>query len=438
MKILLITPEDNLYNSDINSIELEKYYLKLEVNDDIDKRLNEKVKILDEKEFDVIFIKESLGPNYLDFTGIRLAWYLRLNSQKHKNKPIVILSNFDGVLIRKLSFLGSILFAQGVYLENEITEKTFLPLQDYENFFNALYIPLPKEYNSNHDLANDWAMYVWSKSFDVNLNDLFEKFENELYFHYLKAKYALHIKKEKLRFKNENLKILAIDDNIVWGKIYQKLNVDFYHINNCKFEKIDIENYDLLILDLRLIKEDYYTKIPKCSLKLVKKFVKINPAVWIIIFSSSKNAEIIQEYKNYPNVIAYIKKNHPEDKETDILPSIEQFNSAFEFVRENKYLKEIWQLKIKIENTLNEIEIIDEEKINELKISNELVFSLLSCQSNKKFEYAMLAIYKMLEIIKDYFVKEEKYEYRKKELYVFNEKIDYQIKRVLEIPCQSR
>ncbi|MEO1927373.1 MAG: hypothetical protein ABGX26_01615, partial [Nautiliaceae bacterium] len=354
MKTLLVIPNNkkDFYNTEKFN---DTYYISLKFEDNFEKELQKRIKELDKKEFDVIFIKESLGPTCLDFTGIKLAWYIRLLSNKHKFKPIIILSNFDAVLIKKITFLGDILFTQGVYLIDEFIEGRFTPLKDYKNFINLVKIPLPLEYNSNHDLSNDWALYVWAKNFDVKMDKLFKKFEEKFYFQYLKAKYELEVKKQKVELKNQNLKILAIDDKKEWGEIYKKVEIEFYNIQDCKFNENIIEDYDMIILDLRLRKKDYKKeqKIQNYySYKLVERFLQTNPAVWIVIFSSSKNAEIIQEFKKFPNVIDYIKKNHPEDKENNILDSINKFNKAFAWVKENKYLKEIWQIKREIEDIL--------------------------------------------------------------------------------------
>lgn len=432
MKTLLV-----INNEKEKFYKLEKfdeiYYFNLKFTDNFEKEVQRRIKELDNKKFDIIYIKDSLGPTYLDFSGLKFAWYIRLFSKNHKFKPIVILSNLDATIIKKLTFLGDILFTQGVYLTNDFIEGEFISLKEYKNFINLVKVPLPNEYNSNHDLSNDWALYVWAKNFNVNLNKLFKKFEEKFYFQYLKAKYELQVNKEILQLKNQNLKILAIDDKEEWGKIYTKVGIDFYHIQNCEFNEKEIENYDMIILDLRLRKDDYKKEQNinnYCSYSLVEKFLKVNPAIWIIIFSSSKNAELIQEYKKFPNVISYIKKNHPEDNENNLLESIKKFNETFEWIRENKYLKEIWQIKRKIEKILNEINI-NKEITNELKITNELVFYNLTCHENqKKFEYAMLSIYKMLEIIKDYFTYEEK-----KEIFIKStkEKIDFQIHKNLNI-----
>ena len=415
----------------------EIYYFNLKITDNFEKEFQKRIKELDNKEFDIIYIIDSLGPTYLDFSGLKLAWYIRFFSKNHKFKPIVILSNLDAVLIKKLTFLGDILFTQGVYLRENFIEENFVPLKDYKNFINLVKVPLPHEYNSNHDLSNDWALYVWAKNFNVNLDKVFKKFEEKFYFQYLKVKYDLQIQKQNFQLKNQNLKVLAIDDKEEWRKIYTKIGIDFYHIQNCEFSIKELENYDMIILDLRLRKEDYEKKqriSNYCSYSLVEKFLEINPAIWVVIFSSSKNAELIQEYRKFPNVISYIKKNHPEDNENNILESIKKFNELFEWVKEHKYLKEIWQIKRKIEKILNKTNI-DKETINELKIANELVFYNLTCHENKKkFEYAMLSIYKMLEIIKDYFIEEDK---GKKEIYFKSkrkkEKINFQINNNLKI-----
>lgn len=265
---------------DLNSSDLDRYIS------------NEIIPQVKDKEFDIIYIKDALSENYIDFYGLVLAYHIRLSNELKNKKlvPIVILSEINSHTINKITSLGNILFTKNVFIsENALsTVEKFdhlipvkLTIEQYKKtFLNKVEIEAPKDYLSHHSITNEWAIYQWSHLLGVDTEAIQSnrnKINSMLYFKYLVNKYNLTARDEiPSEIKLRTGKILLIDDKCEegWhdvlsgfmGKYYsdvefESLGRDFKDIKEIKRikeqvkNKIETFNPDIVLLDLRLMEE---------------------------------------------------------------------------------------------------------------------------------------------------------------------------------------
>ncbi len=393
-------------------------------------------------ECDVIYIKDSLSENYLELYGLRLAYHIRLSMELREKRfvPIVILSNLDGYLLNKISPMAKILFTKNIFIiPNKIKsikalkEKPLHTLSEdeYENDFLEHIELEPPEDSTNHSIANEWAIYRWADFLNINDSEAIRAnnidISSKLYFKYLLAKNPLP-KQKGLRFvprsPNTSGKILYIDDqwSLGWQDIFKKYFSNTKDITFKTIKDIDKDtqyntlegltktyissyNPDLILLDMRLVHDDIEEQSPKniSGIKLLKMIKEeINPGIQVAMLTASGKSLILNEANKY-NIVGYIKKEHPEDKS---LESKETFKALKSFVNEGldkKYLKQIWQLQ----NEILSLNIFENTVYTSMQIEIKSVFEILDSDMKRKYTYAMLAIYKCIEIINDSFISEK-------------------------------
>lgn len=385
------------------------------------------------KELDVIIIKDSLSKNYLEFYGLLLAHHIRLSdNKKEKYLPIVIISDLNIYQLSKLTPLAKICYTEGVYLVNnelkkidDILKKDLKGLDDNsfnDSFLNLITIEPPSNYDSRHSIANEWSIYKWADFLKITIDEVEKNISSMLYFKYLKA---LNIREEPLKRKiqiqpkkpRENGKILFIDDEWKkgWGVIFKKyfennknfsvLEEDYKDKNQEEIIKIIIETInkdelpDIVILDLRLNDIDFTFNDEKdlkkiTGMQLIEKIHKINKGIQIILWTASGDSNILN-HANSLNILGYIKKGYPGDRTANVNDTIKQFAYLINEGLEKSYLKEIYAT----EESILKLEI--SEKI---EVEVKSVFEILNTDMDNRFIYAMFAIYKILEIIKDKYI----------------------------------
>lgn len=410
------------------------------------------LKDLDTKEFDIIYIKDSLTINYLDFIGIELAYHIRF-TQKFKYIPIVILSDLDGFTLSKLTAKAQILLTKNTFLNQ--APKSF-PMFDDTNykaeFLDKITIERPKDTSGDHDIANQWAIYRWAEFLKVENSDVIkinkDKISSLLYFKYLLAlnptidtyietsevdkiisqapvrKGGLKIVK---KVEKQLQKILYIDDEFAkgWEDIF-KTFFEKKHKQKFQFSTIqeinkdttydELENYmidyikkdipDLVILDIRLIKVDHVEQNEKnlSGIKLLKYIKeKINSGIQVILLTASGKSKILNEANKY-DILGYIKKEHPHDTTINTKDTFDKLKELLDEGLENKYLKDIW-------NTQQEIlklDIFKYDNYNEIKLEILSIFEVLNSQMKNKFTYSMFAIFKVLESLVKFYIEEKR------------------------------
>jgi len=443
------TPLVNLLNKELKTILFSPTVDELN-NSDIDTFISTKIiPKVNELNFDIIYIKDTLSDNYIDFYGLLVAYHIRLSSNILNNDrhlvPIVILSDIDSYTINKLTPLGKILFTKNIFISHNNTNiiELFnnialqkLSINGYINgFLKQIDIKPPKDYLSHHSITNEWAIYQWSQLLGVKEPATIKnenKISSMLYFKYLENKYNLNKKTERPdKIKTGNSKVLLIDDKCAdgWEDVIIKFMQKFY--NNIRFEAIgkeykDIDNIDyikkqvtnkiedfdpdIILLDLRLLEnidsnEDTISNIS--GIKILEYIKKQYPSIQIIIFSASTDSLIMDALYKI-GILGYIKKDSPTNKYlASKSSSITKLDVLIKQAIEKKYLKNIWNTQNEILKT-NFLTNSKESEIFTLRDNVSTVFEILNSNISNPFKYAMLAIFKCIELLCDYYI-EDKY-----------------------------
>ena len=401
---------------------------------------------LQKKDFNILFIKDNLSDNYLELYGITLAYHIRLSAELENKRhvPIVIISDIDGYILNKLTPMANILFTKNTFVaRNEISsydyfKKVFEQIKPFidlkKEFLDLIHIEPPKDYLSHHDISNEWSIYRWAEFLKVDTNATKAnkaKIENMLYFKYLKEKYPIP-KKNRLSLVPKSPlsqgNILYIDDEWEkgWADIFKKyfsksenikLTIPKFQYKDASYslieemirEQLNNSLFDLILLDLRLTKEDHEQQNENefSGIKLLSFIKSFNPGIQVVILTASEKSKILNKANEY-NILGYIKKESPKD---DITYSKEVFKKLTVYVDnglEKRYLKDIWN----IQQNILKLEILNQERFNQIKIEIESIFEILQSDMNNKFIYSMLSIFKTIEILISFYI-EERFEDKK-------------------------
>ena len=428
---LLIYKEETLLNKKIENTEefsIETFDFG---NSDLDTYISQIfLPKLQKKEFNILFIKDNLSDNYLELYGIILAYHIRLSDELGNKRfvPIVIISDIDGYILNKLTPMANILFTKNTFVaRNEISsydyfEKVFEQIKPFidfkKEFLDLIHIDPPQDYLSHHDISNEWSIYRWAEFLKVDTDATKAnkaKIENMLYFKYLKEKYPIPKKNglslvPKTPLSQGN--ILYIDDEWEkgWADIFKKyfsksenikLTIPEFQYKDASYslieemikEQLNNSSFDLILLDLRLTKEDHEQQNENefSGIKLLSFIKSFNPGIQVVLLTASEKSKILNKANEY-NILGYIKKESPRD---DIAYSKEAFKKLTVYVDnglEKKYLKDIWN----IQQNILKLEILNQEEYDSIKIEIESIFEILQSDMNNKFIYSMLSIFNII------------------------------------------
>jgi len=399
---------------------------------------------IQDKEIDILFIKDSLSKNYLDFLGLRLAYHIRLSEELGDKRfiPIVILSDLDGYNLNKFTSLARVLFTKNIFIgENtphtiEFYKDNLIINEDLknnfrENFLDMIEVEAPKDYLSSHSIANEWSIYRWGKYLDIPNEDIENNISSMLYFKYLMNNYPIE---EADVFTPEppaqTGKVLYIDDELRkgWKEIFEHL----FSIDTITFECLDEEykykeaheiiefvkakileyDPDTVILDLRLHYDDFKEGVTTDNLTGVKvlKFIKeeINRGIQCVALTASQDSLILEKLYEY-DIVGYVKKEHPNNYKIDTKENINKVVSLVDKGLENKYLKDIWTIQEEIK-ALQGFTITDEaDLVSELFTNSQFVFDILNGKAENKMSMAVLTIYKCFEVIVKIYINNNKF-----------------------------
>lgn len=410
-------------------------------------------------EFDVILIKDKLSENYIDFFGLILAYHIRLSREFLKEKSmstIIILSDIDILSINKITLLGRVFFTKNIFIaanKKETLQLNHMELiqnlneQEYQNKFLNLIEIEPPEDSDNHSIANEWAIYQWSKLLGITSDLIVKKMSkvtNSLYFKYLKSKYSLQDKSKNDAIKLQKFtgKVLLVDDKWAdgWKEVIEAFVSKHYDnvicdtlqwtekditINDLKSlvsEKIKSCDPDIILFDLRLLhNEENTAQISKISGIQILKYLReeckdsINQGIQIIIFSASGDSLIVEEAWKY-RTLGYVKKDSPVNKYVATKGSFSKLDQLIKEGIKRKYLKETWEIQrsiLLLPIIINAELSLEEEhnKIYEIKNNVNYVFEILNSNLPQPSLYAMYAIFKSLELIIDMYIYEDKKEF---------------------------
>jgi CheY-like chemotaxis protein len=313
-----------------------------------------------------------------------------------------------------------------------------------DKFLNKIKVQQPKDYLTHHSIANEWSMYRWAEYLNVNAPDI-KKIRDDissmLYFKYLQAKFPIQrslFAKHKQQLSG-NGKVLYVDDE--WKKGWRSIFEHIFEENdNCHLKTVEeeykdktqeeiisliMENIisfdpDVIILDMRLHEDDFSENKKLADFTGIQIFNKIkefNPGIQIIIFTASSNSLLLDELYSYDSsILGYVKKEHPKNYNLTTQGNINKLINLINNGFRKKYLKNIFNIKTKIEYILsNDIfnQYMDdlgryESFWIQLQKESKNIFDILDSESENKFIYAMISIASSLETILSIFIIENR------------------------------
>ena len=297
-------------------------------------------------------------------------------------------------------------------------------------------IIIENQKDRGHQLANEWGCIRFAKLAGYEMK---EKLSADLYFKYRLAKMSSDIGFQAVVPTNllqQNVKVLLIDDNADkgWAEVI-KIVLEKYVVatnrsvnleiikSEADFNKgaIDIETFDIVLLDLRLSKDEdnpsLAIKIEDFSgSKVLKKIKKVNRGIQTIMLTASNKAWNMK-YLLDAGADGYYIKESPEVIVTNEF-STDSFNNFIESVKSclnRQYLKEFFKSHRTIKNKLDTLMTTNpnfKNALEEMKtyfdVSFEMVYAASSESDAKRrenrFGYAYISLFRVVERINKYFL----------------------------------
>lgn len=432
VKNLFIRPNSSFIQNAIDGAIEGKLF-----NDVSDEKLSEKVsEWLSETEYDNIFLPLCFGPTLSDYNGLRLATHIRCTSTKNQLKRILIygfvgldyLVDHEYFNILKTKNVELIPYSKKAF--ELVGNKYVEPLQSDElsKEIQKLKLDPPLNYADSHAIANEWAIYQWSKTIGCDQTDeltkVFQNVQANLYFKYLRTINAISvldkISLDKLRINFESRpRVLLIDDegDKGWNEIFahllydiNKIDIDYLgddfknksqdEIIEISIEKIFKDDIDIVILDFRLNPSDFEKKVSEqiTSVQLLKKIKEKNPGVQVIAFSATNKIWNFQALLE-SDVDGFVFKDSSENVNQTISSLIDKIKLCSE---KAFLLKPIYNTFKTLKNNAS---VLSEPFKNNIGKNLSICFELLvkSFQISKYRNYAYLQLF----LIVEEFIKEE-------------------------------
>ncbi len=300
------------------------------------------------KKYDKIFIPLCFGSSLSDFHGLRFATHIRCTATPNQCTPIYIYSFvgmdelvnnecFNILKIKNVELIEYNLDAinDAIQSNDEPSELTELPQE-----MAKLKLDVPGNYEDNHSISNEWAIYRWANAIRADNNAIekvVEKINTQLYFKYLSTIYPIgkipRVDQNELRLTFKGApKILYVDDDAEkgWYEILCTILCDINGFSSFEYlgdeikkvsqeeiiektiSKIREDDIDLVILDFRLHPDDFTsTNIQDITgFKLLQRIKDVNPGIQVIIFSATTKIWNLQGLWN-EKVDAFIIKESP-------------------------------------------------------------------------------------------------------------------------------
>jgi len=159
---------------------------------------------LNDQEYDKIFIPLCFGYSLSDFNGLRLAAHIRCTSSINQCKPIFIYSfikleeiiNHDYFNVLKTENVKLIDYSIEAFNEAIISKSTSLNFNKLSFEMSKLDLQVPKDYEDNHSVANEWGVYQMARNANIDISDVtgFDRDKlTSLYFKWLITKNRLDL-----------------------------------------------------------------------------------------------------------------------------------------------------------------------------------------------------------------------------------------------------
>tara|TARA_B110000503_G_scaffold105005_1_gene156715 strand:+ start:7444 stop:9147 length:1704 start_codon:yes stop_codon:yes gene_type:complete len=418
-----------------------------------------------EEEYTNIILPACFGAILSNFIGLRLATQIRCTPGVNQTSNIFLYS-FTGIQDYFNNECFNILKTTGVSLiDYDIQtilncfnkQQRILSPNNLKQQVSNLKLDVPLNYADSHSVANEWAIYRWANALNTSDNQILKietKLENDLYFKYLKAINPvseieeINLKELKLNFSGDP-KVLYIDDEAEkgWWEIFCKILDDeneifFSHLDDefnqknqneiidISLNKVIEEKIDIVILDLRLHKEDFNNKPINeiTGFKILEKIKNHNKGIQVIIFSATNKIWNLQALQNAGADGFIIKESPNNNYEPGFTKqSIEKMLLKVDECLDMIFLKDVYnhmkRVKKHLQNVSNntgeyglEEGLVKMKFKNEISIQLDIIYDCLSRTSknissdirdeNSYLNLSFISIFKIIELINDYFTDE--------------------------------
>ena len=441
--ILVIEHAFSSISRQLNCIKIE--YNNQSKDEDIHRWLLSNKTILSAAE--KIIIPVRLGNEDAEFMGLYIGLHIRLTKELDSVRLLPILFITDDtkeeILINQINNnkekSALLLFTKGSYLLSAFSLDEYIskPLSILEEtVLLEKVIPSLKIENTKdpgHQLANDWGAFRLAKFAGYTLK--LEK-PSSLYFKYKDSftnNELTPVTNNNIGVFNESCKALLVDDNagsgwsellghilkskvIIPGKV---CSID----SICTFEDAmnfnDYIKYDLVFLDLRLLKEE--DKIYEINnigdftgTKVLSKIKNTNKGIQVIIFTASNKVWNIEKLLEIGANGYYIKES-PEYIQNDVF-SKENYNELLITIKKALILKYLRKVDTIQKKCIDYIAINKPSRINSYQsfynrtiASFEIAYQLLS-KTTVDPKYYNLAFLTYFQIIEDYVGQRENFQ----------------------------
>ena len=396
------------------------------------------------EEITAIFIMNTLSDNAIELQGLQMAHYIRIITRGEGvgKLPIFLIGSENITELLRLSDYSSILQTPAVELLPYSKEKvknvidnihTYKHLENYEGYLKKTHIPQPNNYLSHHSITSEWSLYQWSKC--LNIKSAIENhIERNLYYRYITSQHPESDDKVTIDYppypsesEPEKKRILIIDDEADkgWGELYKALfsHYSCIEVNTLKgfdyasdtketlLQKVKetilekaFEPYHLVLLDIRLLQDDFNKKTDFSSFDVINMLQTLNKGIQIIIVTASNKAWNLQ-YTLNKNVFAYITKESIFDKSCSKEKLEELLKQSVNAISKSHFLKKVAENEKKILDRLNDktstISVpIRKKMLDNIREQIEIAWIMLT---NYRFDerylrYAYLSYYQILEL----------------------------------------
>lgn len=350
-------------------------------NDVSDEKFSQKIiDWLSVVEYDNIFIPLCFGPVLSDYNGLRLATHIRCTSTLNQLKNIYIYG-FVGMYylldnkyfnILKTRNVSLIEYKKSVFQSKLKLKQDDLLINELPIEIDKLKLQPPKNYEDNHSIANEWAIFRWASVIgakDEEIEAIIEKIENKLYFKYLRTLYPNSdfgtISEEGLKLTyNKPPKVLLVDDEadkgwyeVLCAILHDKNEITLNPLENIKsktqdeiinlaLDEIKIKDIEIVILDFRLHPDDFDNpNIEEITgLMLLKKIKKHNPGIQVLVFSATNKIWNLQALQA-AGADGFIIKESPENSSDAnyTVNVIESFIDLMKVAISKTYLRKLYK-----------------------------------------------------------------------------------------------
>jgi len=392
-----------------------------------------------------IIIPVRLGTEDAEYMGLYVGLHIRLTKELEKVRllPILFITEDlkEEILTNQINNQKEksalLLFTKGSYLLSSFSLDEYIlkPLSNIEEtillekVIPSLNIENTKD--PGHQLANDWGAFRLAKFAGYTLK--IEK-PASLYFKYKDAFTNNEIvpnANNTIGLFNESCKALLIDDNATSGwsetlkhilrsKIVnpgKSVSLDVITLFDDALKYADYINYDVVFLDLRLLKEeDKSNQINSIDdftgTKVLKVIKEINPGIQIIIFTASNKVWNIEKLLELGANGYYIKESPEYILSTRFSKdNYDEFIKTIQTCLLRKPLKQIYILSQNIKSiitTLIKNKKIDKSFGKSVQQYIELANKIIDAARTEN-DYAMgyLVLFKCIELINDNYITED-------------------------------